>query len=258
METILYKLQSNVAHITLNRPEKFNAFNREMALLLQSTLTECQTNSNIRAVLLTGSGKAFCAGQDLAEVIDPQGPGMNRILSEHFNPIVMQLISLSKPVVVAVNGVAAGAGANLALCGDVVLCNEGASFIQAFTKIGLIPDTGGTYLLPRTIGRQRASALMMLGDKVTAPEALQMGMVYKTFAEGTLQQEATAIAERLAAMPTQALALTKKALQSSVISSLEEQLHTEDMLQQKAAATSDFKEGVAAFIEKRTPTFTGK
>lgn len=257
MGSILFEVKNNVAHITLNRPEKFNAFNREMALLLQSKLDECTNNNEIRAVLFSGAGKAFCAGQDLAEVVDPNGPGMNRILSEHFNPIVSKIRNLPKPIVCQVNGVAAGAGANIALCCDVVVAAESASFIQAFSKIGLIPDSGGTYTLPRLIGWQKASALMMLGDKVSAAEAERMGMVYKVFADEICKEEALKIAETLAEMPTQGLALTKRALNSATMDSFEEQLTTEDELQQKAAASYDFKEGVAAFIEKRKPVFTG-
>ncbi len=257
METVLFSIKNNVAHITLNRPEKYNAFNRAMALLLQKHLSECATNNEVRAVLITGSGKAFCAGQDLAEVVDPNGPGMNRILNEHYNPLVLQIRHLMKPVIVAVNGVAAGAGANLAFCCDIIVASNEASFIQAFSKIGLIPDTGGTYFLPRLIGFQKASALMMLGDKVDALEAEKLGMVYKLFESDTLITEATKIAETLAAMPTKALGLTKKALNNAMCDSLDEQLNTEDSYQQKAAATNDFKEGVAAFIEKRKPIFKG-
>jgi 2-(1,2-epoxy-1,2-dihydrophenyl)acetyl-CoA isomerase len=257
MSSILFEIKNNVAYITLNRPEKYNAFNREMALLLQEKLEECATDKNIRAVLLTGTGKAFCAGQDLAEVVDPNGPGMNRILSEHFNPLVMKIRHLMKPIVVAVNGVAAGAGANLSLCCDIIVAAKSASFIQAFSKIGLIPDTGGTYFLPRLIGWQKASAVMMLGDTVDATEAERLGMLYKIFDDEKLIDEAIAIAEKLAKMPTKALGLTKSALNNAMCDSLDEQLHTEDSYQQKAAATTDFKEGVAAFIEKRKPVFVG-
>jgi 2-(1,2-epoxy-1,2-dihydrophenyl)acetyl-CoA isomerase len=257
MSSILFEVKNNVAVITLNRPEKFNAFNREMALLLQDKLTECETNDEVRAILITGAGKAFCAGQDLAEVVDPNGPGMNRILSEHYNPLVMKLRHLMKPIVVAVNGVAAGAGANMAFCCDIIVASSSASFIQAFSKIGLIPDTGGTYFLPRLIGFQKASALMMLGDKVDAVEAERLGMVYKIFDGEVLMDEATKIAETLAQMPTKGLGLTKKALNNSMCDSLDEQLQTEDSYQQKAAATNDFKEGVDAFLEKRKPVFKG-
>jgi 2-(1,2-epoxy-1,2-dihydrophenyl)acetyl-CoA isomerase len=257
METILQEIKNNVAHFTLNRPDKFNVFNREMAFLLQEKLDAAANNKEIRAILITGAGKAFCAGQDLAEVVDPAGPGMNRILSEHYNPLVLKIRHLMKPVVVAVNGVAAGAGANLAFCCDIIVAAESAVFIQAFSKIGLIPDTGGTYFLPRLIGWQKASALMMLGDKIPAKEAEKMGMVYTVFPDADLMTEAIKIAETLAQMPTYGLGLTKKALNNSMYSSLDEQLNTEDSYQQKAAATSDFKEGVDAFLEKRKPKFNG-
>ncbi len=257
-ETIIYKLSNGVAHLTLNRPEKYNSFNREMALALQQHLDDFVKNDAVRCVLITGAGKAFCAGQDLAEVVDPNGPGMNRILSEHYNPLVMKMRHLPKPIVVAVNGVAAGAGANLAFCGDVVVAANSSKFIQAFSKIGLIPDTGGTYFLPRLIGFQKASALMMLGDTVDATEAERLGMVYKLFADEELMSAATAIAEQLANMPTRGLGLIKKALNNAMCDSLDEQLHTEDSYQQKAAATDDFKEGVSAFLEKRKPVFIGK
>src|SRR6476659_453667 len=180
MSSILFEIKSSVGIITLNRPDKLNSFNREMAILLQEKLDECKSKT-VRCVYITGTGKAFSAGQDLEEAVDPKGPGMNRILSEHYNPIVMRIRELEKPVVAAVNGVAAGAGANLALCCDIVVAARSASFIQAFSKIGLIPDSSGTYILPRLIGWQKASALMMLGERVSAEEAGKMGMIYKFF-----------------------------------------------------------------------------
>jgi 2-(1,2-epoxy-1,2-dihydrophenyl)acetyl-CoA isomerase len=255
---VLYTVSKNVAFVTLNRPEKFNSFNREMAFLLQQHLDAAAEDDEVRCVYLSGAGRAFCAGQDLAEVIDPEGPGMNRILSEHFNPIVTKITKLDKPVVAAVNGVAAGAGANIALACDVVVATQSASFIQAFSKIGLIPDSGGTYTLPRLIGWQKASALMLLGDKVGAEEAERLGMIYKWFADDAFTESAQAIAFTLAAMPTSGLAFTKKALQWGATHTLREQLENEDKLQQRAAATADFKEGVAAFMEKRQAKFSGK
>ncbi|HEX8333313.1 MAG TPA: enoyl-CoA hydratase-related protein [Segetibacter sp.] len=257
MSSILFEINDGVASITLNRPDKLNSFNREMALAFQAALENCKSKE-VRAVYLTGAGKGFCAGQDLAEVVDPKGPGMNRILSEHFNPIISAIRRLERPVVAAVNGVAAGAGANIALCCDVVVATQSASFIQAFSKIGLIPDSGGTFFLPRLIGWQKASALMMLGDKVPAVEAERLGMLYKVFPDDEFAESSMNIAKILAQMPTRGLAFTKKALEWSTRNTLDEQLVDEDTLQQRAASTKDFKEGVAAFMEKRAPNFKGE
>ncbi|MCP9752079.1 enoyl-CoA hydratase-related protein [Ferruginibacter sp. HRS2-29] len=258
MSSVLFEVKNNVAVITLNRPEKFNSFNREMALLLQQKLDECASDENIRAVYLTGNGKAFCAGQDLAELTGENAIGIDKILSEHYNPIVSRIRLLEKPVIAAINGVAAGAGANIALCCDVVVSTASASFIQAFSKIGLIPDSGGTYFLPRLIGFQKASALMMLGDKVNADEAEKIGMLYKVFADEEFTTASFAIAATLAAMPTQGLAFTKQALNNSMNVSFETQLLKEDELQRKAAATEDYNEGVNSFLEKRKPIFKGR
>ena len=255
--SVLFHIENGVALLTLNRPDKLNSFNREMALLLQQLLDDCARQDDVRCICITGAGKGFCAGQDLAEVVDPEGPGMNKILSEHYNPIISRISQLPKPVIAAVNGVAAGAGANIALSCDIVIATESASFIQAFSKIGLIPDSGGTYTLPRLIGRQRASAIMMLGDKISASEAAQMGMIYKVVADADFELTAKKIATQLATMPTYALALTKEALNASSQNSLEHQLALEDKLQQQAAASYDFNEGVASFLEKRKPAFRG-
>lgn len=257
MSAILFEVKDSIAFITLNRPEKYNAINGEMALLLQKQLDECQ-NNEVRCVYITGSGKAFSSGQDLEEVVDPNGPKITNILKEHYNPIVRQIRKLQKPVVAAINGVAAGAGANIALCCDVVVAAQSASFLQAFSKIGLIPDSGGTYFLPRLIGWQKASALMLLGDKVRADEAERMGMIYKVIADDVFQQEAIKIATTLAQMPTKGLALTKQALNQSLINNYEDQLHDEELLQEKAGSTYDYNEGVAAFLEKRKPNFKGE
>lgn len=258
MSSIILSIENGIATITLNRPDKLNSFNREMALLMQSGLDECASLQEVRCIYITGAGKGFCAGQDLAEVADPNGPGMQKILSEHYNPIITRIRNMPKPVIAAVNGVAAGAGANLALACDIVVAAESAYFIQAFSKIGLIPDSGGTYHLPRLIGFQRASALMMLGDKVSATDALEMGMLYKVFADVTFIDESKKIASVLAKMPTKGLAYIKHTLNQSATNTLGTQLQLEDDYQQKAAATADFKEGVQAFLEKRLPIFKGE
>ncbi|MET4108077.1 enoyl-CoA hydratase-related protein [Hymenobacter sp. UYP22] len=256
-DSLHFSLDGGVATIRFNRPQVFNSVNKEVALALQQHLRECQQNSEVRAVLLTGTGKAFCAGQDLAEITGPNAPEVADIVEKHYNPIVELIRALDKPVVAAVNGVAAGAGANLALACDVVVAKESASFIQAFSKIGLIPDSAGTYFLPRLIGMQRASALMMTGDKVSAQEAVQMGMIYKTFPDDTFEQEAGALVRKLAAMPTKGLAYTKQLLNQSFGNDLTRQLRAEGDYQLRAGSTADYKEGVAAFLEKRQPTFTG-
>tara|TARA_R110002050_G_C8962353_1_gene514582 strand:+ start:13697 stop:14476 length:780 start_codon:yes stop_codon:yes gene_type:complete len=257
-EFIKFEVIKGVGVIRLNRPDKYNSFVREMALDMQKRLSQCAEDKSIRAVYLTGNGKAFCAGQDLAEAIDPNGPELSKIVSEHYNPIVEQIRNIEMPVICGVNGVAAGAGANIALACDITLAAESASFIQAFSKIGLIPDSGGTYFLPRIIGMQKASALMMLGDKVSAMDAEKMGMIYKTVANESLDQDAMAIALKLAHMPTYGLALTKKALNKSFTNDLTSQLKLEDELQAKAGVSEDYEEGVNAFLEKRKPIFKGQ
>ena len=257
MSSILFEIKNSIAFITLSRPEKFNAFNRQMSLDLQEKLDECEKNISVRCVYITGAGKGFSSGQDLSQGADPNSLDIGKIISEQYNPIIRKIRNLSKPVIAAVNGIAAGAGANVALCCDVVVAAESASFIQAFSKIGLIPDCGGTYFLPRLIGLQKSSALMMLGEKISAKEAERIGMIYKYFPDEIFFIEAEKIAVMLSQLPTKALAYTKQALNKSLQQTLEQQLETEDAFQQKAAATNDFKEGISAFIEKRKADFKG-
>ncbi|MGQ0828413.1 MAG: enoyl-CoA hydratase [Bacteroidota bacterium] len=258
MTFIKTETEGNVLKITLNRPDKFNSFNREMALQLQEALDKAENDKSIRAVYITGEGKAFCAGQDLSEAMDKNGPGIERIVREHYNPIILKIRALEKPVVCAVNGVAAGAGANIALACDVVIAAASVAFIQAFSKIGLIPDSGGTFFLPRLVGLGKASALMMLGDKVSATDAEKMGMIYKVVDDETLQTEAMVVAKSLADMPTKGIGLTKRLLNRSLFNTLDKQLEYERDMQVNAASTYDYNEGVNAFLEKRKPVFKGE
>ncbi len=249
---------NGVCHIKLNRPSVFNSFNQGMALDLQRTLDDCEKNDNVRAIVITGEGKAFCAGQDLAEATDPNGPELESIVREHYNPIIERLRNIEKPIIAAVNGVAAGAGANIALACDITIATESASFIQAFSKIGLIPDSGGTFFLPRIVGMQKALALMMTGDKVSATDAEAMNMIYKVVSDENFEEEVTKFAEKMAKMPTRGFGLTKKAVNASWNNTLTEQLKLEEIFQTEAGKTHDFSEGVNAFMEKRRPNFTGE
>lgn len=258
MSSIEHEVESGVGIIRLNRPEVFNSFNREMAIAFQDILDVFEDTRAVRAIYITGVGKAFCAGQDLVEATDAKGPKLQTIVRQHYNPIIERLRNIEKPIVSAVNGIAAGAGANIALSCDICVATESASFIQAFSKIGLIPDSGGTFILPRLIGMQKAAALMMLGDKVSAKDAEQMGMIYKWFADATFAEDSLNLAKTLASMPTRGLGLTKKALNLSTISDLSAQLETEEEFQTIAGSTYDYKEGVAAFLEKRKPVFKGE
>ncbi|MBU2929221.1 enoyl-CoA hydratase-related protein [Winogradskyella psychrotolerans] len=256
--SIQLKIENKIATITLNRPEVFNSFNREMALSLQSILDDCESNSEVRAIILTGNGKAFCAGQDLKEVTSPDlNLGFKKILEEHYNPIITRIRSIKKPIIGAINGVAAGAGANIALACDIVVAHEKVSFIQAFSLIGLVPDSAGTYFLPRLIGFQKAQALAMLGDKISADDAEKMGMIYKMIPLENFEEEVNKLALKLANMPTKALGMIKELFNKSMTNDLDAQLTLESKLQIEAAQSEDYKEGVAAFIEKRKPNFKG-
>ncbi len=257
MKHIEFNIAGNYAKITLNRPEVLNSFNGAMAAEMQQALDECAVNKAIRSVLITGAGRAFCAGQDLASVTE-KNFNLQDTVKKCYNPIILKIRLLEKPVICAVNGVAAGAGANIALACDIVIAGSSASFIQAFSKIGLIPDSGGTFFLPRLIGWQRASALIMMGDKVTAEQALQMGMIYKVFADEQLAGESEKIAAHLAAMPTRGLWLTKQLLNNSMHSDLNTQLYMEEQLQGEAGNTADYREGIDAFLNKRKPLFKGE
>lgn len=255
---IIVTLSNGVCELKLNRPSVFNSFNKDMALALQKALDECELNDEVRAIVITGEGKAFCAGQDLAEAMDPEGPELQSIVKDHYNPIIQRIRNIEKPIIAAVNGVAAGAGANIALACDITIAKKSASFIQAFSKIGLIPDSGGTFFLPRIVGAQKALALMMTADRITAEQADQMNMIYKAVDDDDFEAEVNLFAQTIAKMPTRGLGLTKKAVNASFTNDLTQQLALEEELQTEAGQTYDFREGVNAFLEKRKPEFKGK
>lgn len=255
---LIVNLNNGICELKLNRPEVFNSFNKTMAIQLQDALDQAEKNEDVRVIVITGEGKAFCAGQDLAEATDPNGPELRSIVKDHYNPIIERIRNIEKPVIAAVNGVAAGAGANIALACDITIAKKSASFIQAFSKIGLIPDSGGTFFLPRIIGTQKALALMMTGDKVTAEEAEKMNMIYKAVEDEAFIDEVQKFTTTMAQMPTKGLGLTKKAVNASFTNNLSQQLKVEEELQTQAGQTYDFKEGVNAFLEKRKPEFKGK
>ncbi|HEY5218215.1 MAG TPA: 2-(1,2-epoxy-1,2-dihydrophenyl)acetyl-CoA isomerase PaaG [Gemmatimonadaceae bacterium] len=256
---ILCTLSDGVATIVLDRPDVLNSFNRAMAQELQMTLGAVAKDPIVRAILLTGNGRAFCAGQDLAEAVPADGPlpDLGDIVHTTYNPIVRLIRSIEKPVICAVNGVAAGAGANLAFACDILIAAEEASFIQSFAKIGLIPDTGGTFFLPRLVGLHRATAMMMLGDRLTAVRAKELGLVHDVVPNSVLHDTAFGLAKSLAAQATRGFGLTKRALNRSLGADLDSQLEFEEELQREAGRTSDYAEGVRAFLEKRKPHFTG-
>ncbi len=255
---IVVTISNGVCELKLNRPSVYNSFNQAMAFSLQKALDEAELNEDVRAIVITGEGKAFCAGQDLAEAMDPEGPALQTIVKEHYNPIIERIRAIEKPIIAAVNGVAAGAGANIALACDITIAKKSASFIQAFSKIGLIPDSGGTFFLPRIVGSQKALALMMTGDKISAEQADAMNMIYKAVEDDAFDSEVKSFSETIAALPTRGLGLTKKAVNASFNNTLTQQLALEEELQTEAGQTYDFREGVNAFLEKRKPEFKGK
>ena len=256
-ENLGFKIEDGVATITLNRPDKLNSFDNSMGSNLHVALDHCMDSSEVRCVLITGAGRGFCAGQDLEEAISGIGDIEDHVENK-YNPMVRKIRAIEKPVIAAVNGVAAGAGANLAFCCDIVVAAENAKFIQSFVNIGLIPDTGGTYLLPRLVGIHKAAVMTMLGEKMAASEAKDLGLVYKVFPDAELLDEATALAKRLAQMPTKGIGLTKRALNLSLSNTLDEQLAVERELQGVAGRTADNAEGINAFLEKRKPVFKGE
>ena len=255
---IQFDIIGSVGKITLNRPDKYNSFVREMALGVQKKLDDCRSDDTIRCILITGAGKAFSAGQDLKEATDPKGPTIEEIVRKHYNPIIRKIREIEKPVIAAVNGVAAGAGANIALACDFVVASRSASFIQAFSKIGLIPDSGGTYFLPRLIGLPKATALMMTGETISAKKAETLGMIYSVYENAEFESKSLELARSIAAMPTKGLGNTKKLLNQSLHNSLDDQLNLEAETQALSANSEDHSEGVQAFLEKRQPKFTGK
>jgi 2-(1,2-epoxy-1,2-dihydrophenyl)acetyl-CoA isomerase len=258
--SILEQRDGGVAQLTLNRPDVLNSFNREMASAFQNALRKAGEDDAVRAVLITGAGRAFCAGQDLDEVrpVEGETPALGETVAHNYNPTIHLIATMEKPVVCAVNGVAAGAGANIALACDIVLASEQASFIQSFAKIGLIPDSGGTFFLPRLVGIARAKAMAMLAEKISAKDAKDMGLIYDVVDADDLMKTAARLAAKLATQPTLGFGLTKRAMNAAFTNDLESQLALEENLQAMAGQSEDYTEGVKAFLEKRAPAFTGR
>lgn len=257
-DVVLYTFENGIARVTLNRPDKLNSFSLDMHHRLKEVLQAVSDQPGVRCMLLTGSGRGFCAGQDLSERDGDERPDLGATLEAHYNPYVQTIHNFPFPVVCAVNGVAAGAGANLALSCDLVLAKESAKFIQAFCKIGLLPDCSGTWFLPRLVGLSRALGLSLLGDAITAPQAEQWGMIWRSIADEAFDEEVEKLVQHLAIQPTRGLALAKQALRASINNSLSEQLDLERDLQRAAGQTDDYREGVKAFLGKRTPKFVGE
>lgn len=256
-ETIRSEVQDGVARIVLNRPDKLNSFNMEMAKALQGALQCYEKHSEVRAIYLTGEGKGFCAGQDLGAAVKDDAPSIGDIVEEQYNPIIRLLRRIEKPIVCGVNGTAAGAGANIAFACDITFAVESSKFIQSFSQIGLIPDSGGTWMLPRLIGLQKATALTMLGEKLPAEKAEEMGLIYAKCGDEELEEKAFGTAQQLAKMPTKGLGLTKRGLNAGLENDLAEQLRFEKLLQEEAGHSHDYKEGVDAFLNKRKPDYKG-
>lgn len=259
-QTIIAEEKDAVGYLTFNRPKQLNSFNETMHQEVAQTLKAWSKDPAIRAVVISAAGRGFCAGQDLGDrVVDPNAdaPDLGLSIEKYYNPLIKMITEMPKPVICAVNGVAAGAGANIALACDIVIAAKSASFIQAFCRLGLVPDSGGTWFLPRVVGRAQAMGLAMLGDKVPAEKAVQLGMIWQCVEDDVLQAEASKMAAHFATQPTYGLSLIKKAIHAAANNTLEQQLTLERDLQRLAGRSSDYKEGVQAFMQKRTPEFKG-